>query len=146
MKTNKHSSASRLLLCSLFFLCAFPLLAQTDTLRGHWICREQGLHLYLDLGEESLLVPRYEFFGPVNGYMNGKVSDTWFLTTFKPLQHGVWTMRFSNDSGADTQEARLTINADGALAYKCVGTNYLRRSVRRKWEYLPTEMLFERVK
>ena len=129
-----------LLLTPLFTL---SLAAQTDTLQGHWFCREQGVHLYLNLQEEALMVPRYEFLGPVNGYMRGNISDTWFLTSFKRREEGVWTLRLSNDSGADTQEVRITLQPNRALLLKTIGTNYIRRAVRRKWEYLPTEMNFE---
>lgn len=135
----------RLLTLGMLALIVVCATAQTDTLRGHWLCKSAGVHLYLDLGAETLEVPHYEFLGKVNGYMRGNISDTWFLTTFRYEKDGTWTLRFSNDSGADTQEVRLQRAGGGALRYKAIGTNYVRRAVRKKWVYLPAEMDFEPV-
>lgn len=131
---------------SLFLLLTLStttLQAQTDTLRGHWVCKTEGVHLYLDLSKESLSVPRYEFLGHMNGYLRGGMSETWFLVSFKQTAPAEWIMRFSNESGADTQELRLHRNANGTLQYKATGPKLLRRTVHRKWIYLPEEMLFE---
>ena len=135
----------KLLLYLLLCTTALSISAQTDTLRGHWFCKTEEVHLYLDLGEESLSVPRYEFLGKVNGYMRGRMSETWFLVSFKKSGENEWTMRFTGELGADTQELNLHRMAGGALQYKAVGAKYLRRVVRRKWEYLPEEMNFEPV-
>lgn len=134
---------SRLLFSIFLFALSTSLHAQTDILRGHWICKAEGVHLHLDLGEESINVPQYEFLGPMNGYMRGGMSETWFLVSFKQSQTDEWTMRFSNESGSDTQELKLQRTADGTLRYKAIGTRFLRRAVKRKWVYLPEEMLFE---
>lgn len=135
----------RICISLLLILTTLTTTAQTDTLRGHWVCKSEGVHLYLDLAEETLTVPFYEFLGPVNGYLRGGLSEMWFLTTFKQEGEKEWTLRFSNESGADTQEMRLLPKPDGSLQYKAVGSNQLRRAVRRKWVYLPETMTFEPV-
>mgnify|MGYP006916024693 CR=1 FL=1 len=133
----------RLHLTLLLLLLTAAAQAQTDTLRGHWLCKAEGIHLYIDLAEESISVPRYEFLGKMNGYLRGGMSETWFLVAFKQQGHNSWLMRFSNESGTDTQELMLYLTPTNTLRYKARGPKLLRRAVRGKWVYLPEEMTFE---
>ncbi|MBP3227563.1 MAG: hypothetical protein J6M53_02130 [Bacteroidaceae bacterium] len=130
------------LLYLIIYIASLPATAQTDTLRGHWLCQAEGVHLYLDLGAESLTVPGYEILGPVSGYMRGGMANTWFLTSFKPKGDGAWTLRFSNDVGADTQVAVVQRQSDGTLAFRAVGGVVLRRVVKRKYATLPANLTF----
>lgn len=125
----------RVLLLALFcFITNIASAQQTKEARpfeGHFYSAESQVDLYLNLYEEDILVPNFDFLGKMNGYMNGKgIYGTWML-----LKHTIngnkATLRFSNDIGSDVQDAELTLNADSTYSFRTINKNALRRAVNR---------------
>ncbi len=135
MKKLLHA-ALLLAALTLFQLAAFAQSAvgkssSEHPFRGHFVCKEQNVHLYLDLYEASLDVPGFAFLGKVNGYMNGSIYGTWMLTRHE-IKDGKATLRFANDIGSDTQDVELTLTSDSTFQYRALGSNAVRRAVGRK--------------
>ncbi len=121
-------------------LSAFALLFQPSAqaqntaeqpFRGHFVCKEQNVHLYLDLYEATLEAPGFAFLGKLNGYMNGSIYGTWMLTRHETAD-GKALLRFANDIGSDTQDVELTLTSDSTFQYRALGSNAVRRAVGRK--------------
>ena len=132
------------LLFVLLMACAMVAAAQ-DVLpfKGSYVNKKWNIRLELDLYDTTLVVPDYEFLGRMNGYLQGDLHETWFLTTFERHKDKA-TLFLSNEMGADNQPLLLTQIDSLHLQYEVQGTNYLRKAVNRKWVKLPAKMLFER--
>ena len=64
--------------------CQPQTISQPDTLvrpfEGHFHCKETGVDLYLNLYENTLTAPGFDFLGTMHGYMSGNIYGTWMLT------------------------------------------------------------------
>lgn len=104
--------------------------------------RENGIHLRLDLYEESINVPGMEMFGPMNGYMNGNVYGIWMVTSSKIEDEKTATFRLSNDMGSETQEVRLTVRNDSTYLLEQRGGTVIKKVVNKKLVKIPRNLTF----
>lgn len=104
--------------------------------------KENNIFLHLDLYEESVNVPGMEMFGPMNGYMNGSIYGVWMVTSFKIEDDKTATIRLSNDQGADTQEARLTVVNDSTYQFQQKNGVAIKKVVGRSLVKIPSELTF----
>ena len=101
---------------------------------------EEKVNLHLDLYEESIEVPGFEAFGPMNGYMDGNIYGVWYVVGFdiKDDQHA--TVTIANDLGSEDQKLSLTQNPDSSYQLKFLGYNAVKRAQGKKLVKIPTEM------
>lgn len=133
------------LICSICI--ALPVISQDEVnaFTGHYVNREHGIHLHLDLDRQSLEVPGFSFLGKMGGYINGKIYGVWLLTSHQ--QNGKKArLRFSNDQGSDSQTIELEIANDSTLYYKTLEGNVIRKTQGRKLVKTPNELHFVRVR
>ena len=71
------------LFCSTISIFIFIALFAQQPFKGHLRNNEMNLNLYIDLYEESVMVPQMDMFGPQYGYMNGDVYRLWIITSAK---------------------------------------------------------------
>lgn len=137
----------RTLALLLAFVFGLTASAQDSTavrpFEGNFHCDETGVNIHLNLYEENLTVPNFEFLGKMHGYMDGNIYGTWMLITHK-IEGNKATLRFSNDIGSDTQNIEFTLNPDSTYTYKAVGGNDIKRAVKRKLVKVTGDMLFRR--
>ena len=137
-KVKKH-------LCLLFLAILSPLylLAEDNVqpFKGHFLDKKENIHLELNLYECCLEIPGMEFVGNVQGYLHGNIYGIWLLTKFE-IKDNVATLRFSHDSGADSQTIQLTQVNDSTFAYKAINGNAVRRVHKRKLVKTPSELTF----
>lgn len=98
---------------------------------------EEGVELHLDLYAESIDVPGMEMFGPMNGYLGGKIYGVWPITSFEIKNAKNATLRVSNDLGSESQELTLKQDTDSTWTMRLVGTNVIRKSVNKKLVKMP---------
>lgn len=111
---------------------------------GHFFCKETGVNMYLNLYEETLTAPGFEFLGPMHGYMKDGIYGTWMITKFTIKDDNKAVIRFSNDIGSDSQDIEFTQKTDSTYTYHAIGGNSIRRAVGRKLVKVTGEMVFER--
>lgn len=141
----KHLTFS---LTALFMLLsAFPIFAQTRTtdkpFKGHFVNKENNVHLYMDLYEESIVAPGYDFLGKMNGYLIGNIYGTWFMVSHQ-VNDNKATLRFTNDQGSDSQTVELTCVNDSTLSYHATGPAVIRKVDHRKLVKIPTTLTLSR--
>ena len=132
------------ILTLLITLVAHVSLMAQRTFEGHFFCKDTGVNLYLNLYEESLTAPGFEFLGPMHGYMKDGIYGTWMVTKFTIKDDKKAIIRFSNDIGSDSQDIEFTQNADSTYTYHTTGGNSIRRAVGRKLVKVTGEMTFKR--
>jgi hypothetical protein len=133
----------------IFTLCiiATQIFAQNTNIqyKGHFYNKEYGIHLNINLYEETLEIPGYKFLGNVHGYMNGQIYGTWFLTKHEILENQA-KLRFSNDQGADSQTIIISHPNDSTLHYRAIDGNNIKRVEKKKLVKIPQELTFRRIK
>ena len=142
-KSNNLSILAFILFIKVFFLG--PLYAQTQgqIFKGHLVNTEENIHIQLDLYEASLHVPNMEFIGKVHGYMYGNIYGVWLLTKYR-IKENTAILRFSHDSGADSQTVELTSTNDSTIFYKAIDGNTIRKVHKRKLVKIPNVLKFSK--
>lgn len=107
-------------------------------------CKSEGTILQIDLYEESVDVPGMDMFGPMNGYLGGKIFGVWMVTSFKIDSEKQATIKMSNDLGSETQTCLLTLQSDGTYLLELKGGVVVKKVVGKKLEKVPSKMLFEK--
>ena len=121
--------------------------APAGPFKGEYYCREHGISIYLDLYGESILIPNFEFLGPVGGYMRGD-DDSKLYGTWMVLKHSIdgkrATLRMTNDIGSDAQDIHFTMLNDSTFYYKTSGGNEVKKAIKHKLYKIVGEMTFTR--
>ena len=135
---------------TLGILLALSAVVSAQTLdkpfKGHFVNRENNVHLYMDLYEESLTAPGYGFLGNVPAYFNGNVYGSWLMVSHKVKSDRKATLRFSNDIGSDAQTIDIEILNDSTLSYRATGSAVIKKVVNRKLVKIPTQFQMVRMK
>ena len=124
MKFIKNS----LLFLALLFSCS--AVAQKPW-KLNLIDPDKKITLTIDLYEESIEVPDMEMFGPMHGYLGGKIYGVWPVTSYKILKDKA-ILRLSSDQGGETQEAELTQTSDTTYTLKLTGSTVVKKVEGRK--------------
>lgn len=110
---------------------------------GRFYCSETGVNIYLNLYEENMEVPGFEFLGKMAGYMCGDIYGTWMLISHE-VKGKKALLRFSNDIGSDSQNIEFTQVSDSVYTYHAVGGNEIRKASGRKLVKVTGDMNFKR--
>ena len=129
----------------LFFLIPCILLGDNERkFEGDFWSRDNHVTLHLNLYDTVLVVPRFEFLGKMNGYMDGNIHETWFVTSFSIKNNNV-VLSLSNELGSESQDVIFSQVDSIHYKYETSGPNVVRKVENKKWVKLPSVMLFERV-
>jgi hypothetical protein len=101
---------------------------------------EEKINLTLDLYEESIEVPGFEAFGPMNGYLDGNIYGVWYVVGFDIKDDKHATITIANDLGSEDQKLTLTQNSDNTYQLKFLGYNAVKRAQGKKLVKVPSEM------
>lgn len=132
----------RLHLFAVALLAALPILAE-----GPWklhLVSQEGVELHIDLYEESITVPTLSDFGPMNGYLGGKIYGEWYVTSFNIKNDKQASIRVSNDLGSETQDMVLSQETDSTWTLQLKGYNAIRKVVGKKLEKMPSNYVMKR--
>lgn len=132
----------------LFILLAFSLIATADEpFRGHFYSKEYGISLKLNLYADSVMIPGYEFLGPTGGFMRGDTDEnlygTWMILSHK-IDGKKAILRMTNDIGSDAQTIEFTQINDSTFRYRAIGSNEVKKAIKRKLYKIENEMFFEK--
>lgn len=129
-------------LLAIGFLCGIMPLAAQDSIpsplsriQGRFSNTELGIVLVLDLQQEKLVVPNYEFLGEVSGYMYGMKNQNlygyWFVTSAEYLSNdsSKIALKLMSDSAADPQHIKLSFKNDSIVECKLERSMEMRRQV-----------------
>lgn len=134
-----------LLACVIGF--STPAAAQSEKplpFKGIYENAENRVIIRLNLYEPTLTAPNLDFLGKMNGYMHGRgIYGIWLLTDFD-IKGKTATLRFSNDSGADSQTIEFTQLNDSTFRYNAVGGNDVKKASGRKLVKIVSEMEFRK--
>ncbi|MCF0196067.1 MAG: hypothetical protein HUK03_02300 [Bacteroidaceae bacterium] len=105
---------------------------------------EEGVELHIDLYEESVAVPGMTMFGPMNGYLGGRIYGVWPVTSFEIKDDKEANLRVSNDLGSEAQHIRLVQATDTTWVMTFEGHNAIRKVNGKKLEKVPSRYVMRR--
>lgn len=127
---------------------ALLLFAATSWAQGPWKmnlrCEAEDITLRMDLYEESIVVPRMEMFGPMNGFLGGNIYGVWSITSFEIKNDREAQLRISNDLGSETQTVSLTQQTDSTWRLRFEGHQVVKRVNGKKLVKIPSELLMRK--
>lgn len=133
----KHNTLKLATTAVMFFIFTAVLGEQPWKLR--LTSPEEKINLTLDLYEESIEVPGFEAFGPMNGYMDGNIYGIWYVVGFDIKDDKHASITIANDLGSEDQKLTLTQNADSTYQLKFLGYNAVKRAQGKKLVKVPSE-------
>ena len=143
----RHKLLGLALLSASVFGYSSAVSAQTEKpkpFKGIYENAENRVIIRLDLYESTLTAPNLDFLGKLNGYMHGRgIYGIWLLTDFD-IKDNTAILRFSNDTGADSQTIEFTQLNDSTFRYKAVNGNNIKKASGRKLVKIASEMIFRR--
>lgn len=107
-------------------------------------CPQEKIDLNLDLYEESVEVPGFEDFGPMNGYLSGNIYGVWYVTGYDIKDDKNVTIKVANDLGSENQKIQLTQTTDSTWNLKFVGGNVVKRVSGKKLVKIPNELIMKK--
>ena len=124
-------------------LCVFSIATMAQqAFKGSLSCKEENLHLTIDLYEESINVPGMEMFGPMHGYLNGNVYGIWSITSAKIVNATTALIRLTNDQGPYSQEVKHKKNDDQYIFEQVDGV-CIKKVEGRKLVKIPKKLIFK---
>lgn len=139
MKQHNNHLHALVLLCLVLYssigVYAQTLVQPLSRSQGRFSNKDVGIVLVLDLRQEQLTIPGYEFLGPVPGYMYGTKNQAlygyWFVTNadYTAKDSSKINLKFMSDAAADPQQLRLTFKNDSTIECKLEGGIEMRRQV-----------------
>ena len=119
--------------------------AQVDsTFVGKFENEEYKIFLQLNLEEKNIIVPGQEVFGEMDGYVGStQTTHVWAIVS-STVEGNTATLDLVNNYGSEDFQATLTHEKDGSYTWKHQGGSTLKFPVDRKWQKIPTKVVFTR--
>lgn len=132
------------LLLLLFFLFNLGIKSQTPW-KLQLSSPEEKVDFIIDLYEESIEVPSFEMFGPMNGYLAGNIYGVWYVTSFD-IKGEKAIIKVANDLGSENQKIELTQLTDSTWSMKFIGNNVVKRVAGKKLIKAPAQYIMKQKK
>lgn len=146
MHIYKTTMKRRFSLCALL-LVGVAAFSQSNDWTRPWhkklFCEKDEIRMRINLYEESIDVPGMDMFGPMSGYMNGKVYGVWMLTSHTINSDKEATLRLSNDLGSETQECLLTQVNDSIYKLELKHGVSIKKVIKNKLVKIPSTLEFK---
>lgn len=147
-------------LIALFLLLSVRLSAQeiqvadtksgkTDStaFRAHIYNKEYDVSMHVNFYDQDIVVPGMDLFGPLPGYLtNGHSIFCWLITESELQDDRTAHLVLVNESGSEDLTASLTCDNDSTYTLKQLKGSTLKVLKGKKWQKLPSQMVFKRKK
>ena len=89
-------------------------------------------------------MPGQEVFGEMDGYVGStQTTHVWAIVS-STVEGNTATLDLVNNYGSEDFQATLTHEKDGSYTWKHQGGSTLKFPVDRKWQKIPTKVVFTR--
>ncbi len=131
---------------SLFLLlCNTDGLAQTDsTYIGSFYNSENKIFLNINLVNKNIVVADQDIFGELDGYIGSDQCNHIWAIVSSEITDNHAVLEIINNYGSEDFHATLTKDKEGNLIFKHTGGSVLKFPVNRKWQKIPSKILFTR--
>ncbi len=136
----------QLFCCILFiFFSNTDILAQVDsTYIGNFYNTEHKIFLKINLISKNIIVTDQEIFGELDGYIGSDQCNNIWAIVSSEINEDKVLLEIINNYGSEDFHATLTKDKDGNLIFKHAGGSVLKFPVNRKWQKIPSKVIFIR--
>ena len=139
----KHFFSMILLLC----MSNLNIMAQADsTYIGRFYNQEYKIFLKIDLVNKNIVVDDQTVFGEMDGYIGSDQCNHIWAIVSSEIHNDKAELEVVNNYGSEDFHATLTKDKDNNLVFKHTGGSVLIFPVNRKWQKIPTKIVFVRQK
>ena len=139
----KHFISMILLLC----MSNLNIMAQADsTYIGRFYNQEYKIFLKIDLVNKNIVVEDQTVFGEMDGYIGSDQCNHIWAIVSSEIHNDKAELEVVNNYGSEDFHATLTKDKDNNLVFKHTGGSVLKFPVNRKWQKIPTKIVFVRQK
>lgn len=132
-----------LLLC----MSNLHIMAQADsTYIGKFYNQEYKIFLKIDLVNKNIVVDDQTVFGEMDGYIGSDQCNHIWAIVSSEIINGKAEIEVVNNYGSEDFQATLTKDKDNNLIFKHTEGSVLKFPVNRKWQKIPSKILFVRQK
>ncbi|MBQ9222370.1 MAG: hypothetical protein IJ166_01375 [Prevotella sp.] len=123
------------------------IMAQGDsTYIGKFYNKEHKIFLKIDLVNKNIVVDDQTVFGEMDGYIGSDQCNHIWAIVSSEIRNGKAEIEVVNNYGSEDFQATLTKDKDNNLFFKHTGGSVLKFPVNRKWQKIPSKVLFVRQK
>jgi len=103
-------------------------------------------HIYLDINfnDKNVIVPNQEVFGELDGYIGSTLCTTVWPITSSEITGTNARMEVINNYGSEDFEAILKMTDANTISYVHKGGSTLKFPVNRKWQKIPSKLIFKK--
>ena len=103
-------------------------------------------HIYIDINfyDKNVIVPNQEVFGDLDGYIGSTLCNTVWPITSSAITNKTAKISVINNYGSEDFKASLTIIDANSLSYDHKGGSTLKFPVNKKWQKIPSKIVFTR--
>lgn len=125
-------------------LHSFAQSTQTS-FKGYFCNEEYKVYIRMDLTDSNIIVPGYEMFGELPGFL-GKYNNNfyWLITSGKIISPTKAEIELINDYGSEDLKATVTVVNDSTYTLSQISGSPLKVPDNRKWMKLPKTIILKK--
>lgn len=123
----------------MFFTC-LSVKGQGNSMpfKGYFSNEEYNIYLRINLYDKDIIIPGYEMFGDLPGFLGKKNNSFyWLITSGTVISENKAELNLINDYGSEDLKATLTAVNDSTLTLTQGSGSTLKMPNNRKWQKLP---------
>ena len=124
-----------------------PQKGDSTAFRAHIYNKEYDVSMHINFNDADIIVPQMELIGDLPGYLtNGHPVFCWLITYAELRDDHTADIVLVNESGSEDLTATLTCDNDSIYTLNQLKGSNLKVLKGKKWQKLPSTMVFIRKK
>ena len=111
---------------------------------GEYQNDEFKIFIRINFSDKNITVPKQDILGELDGYIGSTQCDHVWPIVSSEVNGSNATLEIINNFGSEDFTATLTKNADGTLTLKHIEGSTLKFPVNKKWQKIPSKIVFHR--
>lgn len=126
-----------------FIMNSIIMIAQ-QPFEGRYYNDEYNIFIDINFYDKNVIVPNQEVFGDLDGYIGSTLCNTvWPITSSTIIKNSA-KISVINNYGSEDFKASLSLIDSNSLAYEHKGGSTLKFPVNKKWQKIPSKIVFKR--
>lgn len=114
--------------------------------KGRFYNAENKIYIDINLYDHNIIIPMQEVLGELDGYIASDQCGTTWCIVSSQVKGNKATIDVINNYGSEDFNATLQLKGDSILSYTHNGGSTLKFPVNRKWQKIPSKLIFKRTR
>ena len=126
-----------------FIMNSIIMIAQ-QPFEGRYYNEEYNIYIDINFYDKNVIVPNQEVFGDLDGYIGSTLCNTVWPITSSSITKNSAKISVINNYGSEDFKASLSLIDSNSLSYEHKGGSTLKFPVNKKWQKIPSKIVFKR--